>query len=297
MIERIHLLILREVADRGSLTAAADALHLTQSALSHAIRKLEGQIGVDVWTRDGRSLRPTPAGLYLLGLARRLLPQFEHAERLMAQYAQGQRGTLRIGMECAPCYQWLLKVVAPYLAAWPDVDVDVKQRFQFGGIKALEEWEIDVLVTPDPLYKAGLAYVPVFDYEQVLVVAKDHPLAGRDYVEPCDLVDEVLITYPVDIDRLDIYTMFFLPAACAPRQRKTIETTDILMQMVASGRGVAALPRWLVEEYGLRMPVVPVRLGPDGIPKQIFLGRREDESKLDYLDAFVQLAGSIGDNA
>ncbi|MCD2516930.1 LysR family transcriptional regulator [Massilia sp. G4R7] len=297
MIERIHLLILREVASRGSLTAAAEALHLTQSALSHAIRKLEGQIGVDVWTRDGRSLRPTPAGLYLLALASRLLPQFEHAERLMSQYAQGQRGTLRIGMECAPCYQWLLKVVAPYLAAWPDVDVDVKQRFQFGGIKALEEWEIDVLVTPDPLHKTGLSWVPVFDYEQVLVVARDHPLAGRAYVEPCDLVDEVLITYPVDIDRLDIYNMFFLPAACAPRQRKTIETTDILMQMVASGRGVAALPRWLVEEYGLRMPVVPVRLGPNGIPKQIFLGRREDETKLDYLDAFVQLAGSVGDNA
>lgn len=297
MIERIHLLILREVASRGSLTAAAEALHLTQSALSHAIRKLEGQIGVDVWTRDGRSLRPTPAGLYLLALASRLLPQFEHAERLMSQYAQGQRGTLRIGMECAPCYQWLLKVVAPYLAAWPDVDVDVKQRFQFGGIKALEEWEIDVLVTPDPLHKTGLSWVPVFDYEQVLVVARDHPLAGRGYVEPCDLVDEVLITYPVDIDRLDIYNMFFLPAACAPRQRKTIETTDILMQMVASGRGVAALPRWLVEEYGLRMPVVPVRLGPNGIPKQIFLGRREDETKLDYLDAFVQLAGSVGDNA
>jgi len=297
MIERIHLLILREVADRGSLTAAAEALHLTQSALSHAIRKLEGQIGVDVWTRDGRSLRPTPAGLYLLGLARRLLPQFAHAERLMAQYAQGQRGALRIGMECAPCYQWLLKVVAPYLAAWPDVDVDVKQRFQFGGIKALEEWEIDVLVTPDPLHKAGLNFVPVFDYEQVLVVAQNHPLAGRDYVEPCDLLDDVLITYPVDIDRLDIYTMFFLPAACAPRQRKTIETTDILMQMVASGRGVAALPRWLVEEYGLRMPVAPVRLGAHGIPKQIFLGTRADDAALDYQDAFLHMAASVGDNA
>ena len=102
MLERIHLMILRAVEQRGSLTAAAESLHLTQSALSHAIRKLEGQLGVEVWTRDGRSLRPTQAGLYLLGLANRLLPQLEHAERLMAQYAEGQRGTLRIGMECAP---------------------------------------------------------------------------------------------------------------------------------------------------------------------------------------------------
>lgn len=297
MLERIHLMILRAVEQRGSLTAAAESLHLTQSALSHAIRKLEGQLGVEVWTRDGRSLRPTQAGLYLLGLANRLLPQLEHAERLMAQYAEGQRGTLRIGMECAPCYAWLLKVVAPYLAAWPDVDVDVKQRFQFGGIKAIEGWEIDVLVTPDPLFKPGLRFVPVFDYEQVLVVAQDHPLAGRAFVEPCDLVEEVLITYPVDIDRLDIYNQFFLPAGCAPRQRKTIETTDILLQMVASGRGVAALPRWLVEEYAARMPVAPVRLGANGIPKQIFLGTREDDAAIGYLDAFIAMAAGLGDNA
>lgn len=294
MIERIHLAILREVARRGSLTAAAETLFLTQSALSHAIRKLEGQLGVDVWTRDGRSLRLTQAGAYLLDMANRLLPQLEHAERLMAQYAQGQRGTLRIGMECAPCYQWLLKVVAPYLAQWPDVDVDVKQRFQFGGLQALEGWEIDLLVTPDPLHKPGLRFVPVFDYEQVLVVANDHRLAGKPWAEPCDLSDEVLITYPVDIDRLDIYNYFLLPAGCAPRQRKTIETTDILLQMVAGGRGVAALPRWLVAEYAQKLPVTPVRLGPHGIPKQIFLGIREEDAGADYLDAFVRLAAAIG---
>ncbi|WP_313034933.1 LysR family transcriptional regulator [Massilia alkalitolerans] len=294
MIERIHLAILREVARRGSLTAAAETLFLTQSALSHAIRKLEGQLGVDVWTRDGRSLRLTQAGAYLLEMANRLLPQLEHAERLMAQYAQGQRGTLRIGMECAPCYQWLLKVVAPYLAQWPDVDVDVKQRFQFGGLQALEGWEIDLLVTPDPLHKPGLRFVPVFDYEQVLVVANDHRLAGKPWAEPCDLSDEVLITYPVDIDRLDIYNYFLLPAGCAPRQRKTIETTDILLQMVAGGRGVAALPRWLVAEYAQKLPVTPVRLGPNGIPKHIFLGIREEDAGADYLDAFVRLAAAIG---
>ena len=294
MIERIHLAILREVVRRGSLTAAAETLFLTQSALSHAIRKLEGQLGVDVWTRDGRSLRLTQAGAYLLEMANRLLPQLEHAERLMAQYAQGQRGTLRIGMECAPCYQWLLKVVAPYLAQWPDVDVDVRQRFQFGGLQALEGWEIDLLVTPDPLHKPGLRFVPVFDYEQVLVVANDHRLAGKPWAEPCDLSDEVLITYPVDIDRLDIYNYFLLPAGCAPRQRKTIETTDILLQMVAGGRGVAALPRWLVAEYAQKLPVTPVRLGPNGIPKQIFLGIREEDAGADYLDAFVRLAAAIG---
>ena len=290
MIERIHLSLIREVDRRGSLTAAADVLCLTQSALSHTVKKLEQQLGTPVWTREGRALRLTQAGRYLLALAERVLPQLEHAERLMHEYARGERGTLRIGMECHPCYQWLLKVVDPYLAAWPEVDVDVKQRFQFGGLKALHGYEIDLLVTPDPLFKPGLRFVPVFDYEQVLVVGSGHPLAGRSHAEPADLSDDVLITYPVDVERLDIYNQFFLPAGCAPRQRKTIETTDIMLQMVASGRGVAALPRWLVEEYAGRMAVAPVRLGQEGVFKQIFLGTREVDAGTAYLEAFVEIA-------
>jgi LysR family transcriptional regulator, regulator for metE and metH len=294
MLERIHLAVIREVDRQGSLTAAADVLCLTQSALSHTIKKIEQQLGTAVWTREGRNLRLTQAGQYLLGLSNRLLPQLEHAEQLMRQYAQGQRGTLRIGMECHPCYQWLLKVVSPYLSSWPDVDVDVKQKFQFGGIGALFGYEIDILVTPDPLYKPGLRFEPVFDYEQVLVIGQQHRLAGQSHVTPKQLAEEILITYPVEIERLDVYNQFLLPAGCMPKQRKVIETTDIMLQMVASGRGVAALPGWLAAEYAEKMAIVPVRLGRHGIAKQIFLGTRETDVDIEYLNAFIELARSPG---
>jgi LysR family transcriptional regulator for metE and metH len=289
-LERIHLQVIREVERQGSLTAAAKVLYLTQSALSHTMKKLEQAIGTDVWLREGRSLRLTQAGQYLLGVANRLLPQLDQAEERLHQYAQGERGTLRIGMECHPCYQWLLKIVAPYLAQWPDVDVDVKQKFQFGGIGALFGYEIDLLVTPDPLFKPGLRFEPVFDYEQVLVVSRNHALATAEYIEPAQLSSEVLITYPVEIDRLDIYNQFLQPAGISPKRHKVIETTDIMLQMVASGRGVTALPRWLVEEYANEMGIVPVRLGHQGIGKQIFIGAREVDTHIDYLKAFIEIA-------
>ena len=290
MLERIHLTIVQEVDKQGSLTAAADVLCVTQSALSHSMKKLEQQLGTDIWLREGRSLRLTQAGQYMLAVANRVLPQLDLAENLLRQFAQGERGTLRIGMECHPCYQWLLKIVSPYLAAWPDVDVDVKQKFQFGGIGALFGYEIDLLVTPDPLFKPGLHFEPVFDYEQVLVVGKKHPLAAQPYVKPAQLTAEVLITYPVSPERLDIYTQFLTPAGIAPRRHKAIETTDIMLQMVASGRGVAALPRWLVHEYACKVDVVPVKLGRQGIAKQIHLGAREGDLDTDYLRAFVEFA-------
>ncbi|MPQ55973.1 LysR family transcriptional regulator [Duganella sp. FT27W] len=290
MLERIHLATLLEVEKQGSLTAAAEVLHLTQSALSHSMKKLEQQLGTDIWLREGRTLRLTQAGQYLHAVAQRVIPQLDLAEERLRQFAQGERGTLRIGMECHPCYQWLLKIVSGYLAAWPHVDVDVKQKFQFGGIGALFGFEIDLLVTPDPLLKPGLRFEPVFDYEQVLVVHKDHPWADQQEVRPEQLNEETLITYPVPLERLDIYNMFLLPAKVGPRRHKTIETTDIMLQMVASGRGVTALPKWLVTDYAPHLQLRTLRLGPTGIQKHIYLGAREVDYDTDYLQSFIAMA-------
>ena len=290
MLDRNHLAIVREVQRQGSVTAAAARLFLTQSALSHSIRKLEQALGTPVWERQGRSLRLTQAGEQLLDLSSRVLPQFEQAELNLADYARGVRGSLHIGMECHPCYQCLLKLVAQYLPRWPQVDVDVKQKFRFGGIGALLDHEIDLLVTPDPESRPGLHFEPVFDYEQVLVVGSTHPLASAKYVEASQLADEVLITYPVEIGRLDVYTLFLTPAGVNPRVHKTIESTDLMLQMVAAGRGVAALPRWLVEENAARVAVAPVRLGRHGVAKQIHLGLREADRGTGYVQAFIRLA-------
>jgi LysR family transcriptional regulator, regulator for metE and metH len=291
-LERIHLSLLREIDRRGSLTAAAKSLGLTQSALSHTVKRMEQQFGTEIWQREGRGLRFTPAGNYLLNLAQRLLPQFEHAEHTVDQFARGERGTLRIGMECHPCYRWLLQVVEPFLKAWPTVDLDVRQKFQFGGIGALFGHEIDMLVTPDPLRRKGLHFEPVFDYEQVLVVSDQHPFASREYVIPSELEEETLITYPVEVERLDVYRDFLLPAGSMPKRHKVIETTDIMLQMVACGRGVAALPAWLVEEYRGMVGIVPVKLGKRGISKQIFLGVRRDDTRTDFVADFVRIAAS-----
>jgi LysR family transcriptional regulator for metE and metH len=196
-------------------------------------------------------------------------------------------------MECHPCYQWLLKVVSPFLEQWPNVDIDVKQKFQFGGMGALYDHEIDLLVTPDPIIKPGSSFEPVFNYEQVLVVHNDHQLAQKPYAQPADITGEVLITYPVARERLDIYSHFLAPAGMAPKQHKTIETTDIMLQMVASKRGVAALPKWLAQEYQEKLPISTVRLGKTGIAKKIYLGVRDSDKNIDYLKALMSIARGI----
>ena len=153
-------------------------------------------------------------------------------------------------MECYPCYQWIIGVIDPFMKMYKDVDVDIKQHFQFGGVAALLNHEIDLLVTPDPFLHDDLIFKPAFDYELVLVTGKNAlSIEENEYVKPNQLVNQTLISYPVPIDRLDIYNQFFTPENIKPNDHKSIESTELILQMVANHRGVAALPKWLIERY------------------------------------------------
>ena len=292
MLDRNDLLIVEAIARHGTVTKAADELCITQSAMSHGMKRIEARHEVAIWERQGRGVSLTDAGEDLLRFAKRVLPQFEQMESLLDAHAKGEMGRLQIGMECYPCFQWLLKIVAPFLKAYPNVDVDVLKEFQFGGLAALFNCEVDVLITPDPLFKDGLDYEPVFEYQQVLVMPDNHHLATKPWVEPKDLCDQVLLTYPVEKSRLDVFNYFLTPANQGVGGHKTIETTEIMLQMVAAGRGVAVLPDWLVEEHSTEFGITAKPLGPNGIEKQIFIARRTRDLANKQIDAFVSMAKS-----
>jgi LysR family transcriptional regulator for metE and metH len=290
MIKRVHLEIVREVQRTGSLIKAVEKLCLTQSALSHSISKLELKLGTDIWLRDGRNVRLTPAGELLHDLACRILPDLEHCEHMLEETVGGKRGILRIGMECHPCYRWLQSVITPFLPTWETVDIDIKQQFQFDGLTALCNADLDLLVTPDPVPTPRIDFLPVFDYELVLVLADDHPHATRAFIKPEDLMDEILFTYPVSMNRLDIYNYFLNPAAVLPREQKTLESTEIMLQMVAAGRGVSALPRWLVTQYPEHRGLILKPLGKKGVFKKIYLGIHENKLDIEYIQEFISMA-------
>jgi LysR family transcriptional regulator for metE and metH len=292
MVERTHLTILRAIHRTGTLAAASEELCVTQSALSQSIKKLEQQFSITLWEKAGRKIRLTESGQYLLGVANRVLPQLEHVDLVLEKFSAGTRGALRIGMECHPCYRWLLQIIGPYLKQWPEVDVDVRKQFTFKGLAALYQYEVDILVTPDPIMRRGVKFYPVFDYEQVLVVPTNHQFAQREWIEPEDLSGEILITYPVERERLDIFRDFMTPAKIFPNKHIHIEDTDILLQMVASGRGVSALPKWLVEELRTQFSVQAVSLGEKGVHQKIYIGIRDEEYHPQYLMSFLKTAGA-----
>lgn len=293
MIEISHLKIIRALADNGSLTAAANALFVTQSALSHQMRYLENKLETALWERQGRRLRLTQAGIKLLEAARQVLPVVEQAEETIQAYATGREGILRLGVECHPCYEWLKTVLADYLAEMPTVDVDIVHQFQFSGLEGLLNQHVDMLVTPDPPDENALISAPMFDYEQVLLVQENHPLAKRTHVQPADLKSELLLTFPVSEARLDIFSQFLTPAAVRP-PHKTMQSIDIMVQMVALGRGVTVLPDWLAQTYTDRLPLQALRLGQNGIHKTLHAVVREKDAGVFYIQTFIEMGRRNG---
>ena len=184
MIEHSHLKIIQALHANGTLTEAANALCLSQPALSHQIGYLEKKLGVALWEREGRSLRLTQAGMLLLETAQQVLPVLAQAEKTLAAYGEGRQGILRIGVECYPCFEWLTGMIGQYMRQIPGIDVDIVQKFQFSGLEGLLNHHIDVLITPDLVRKESIGYEVLAEYQLVLLTAPDHPLADLPQITP-----------------------------------------------------------------------------------------------------------------
>lgn len=295
MIEVSHLRILQALHHNGTLREAANALCLSQSALSHQIRYLEKKLELKLWQREGRRLRLTQAGQLMLRTAGQVLPLLEKTEQSLKAYAEGRQGVLTIGVECYPCHEWLNGTIAHYLREMPEVEVDIVNQFQFSGLEGLLNHHIDVLVTPDRVEQPGLHYIPLFDYELCLVVAADHPLAQHTWINAQQLTDDVLITFPVAVERLDIFSDFLVPANVLPRQHKTIASVEIMLQLTALGRGVCPLPGWLARRFALNHPLATLSLGATGLHKTLFACVRSQDESAPYLTRFIELGQRLAD--
>ncbi|WP_275288463.1 LysR family transcriptional regulator [Halomonas elongata] len=290
MLELRHLRTLVALRDAGSLVEAAERVHLTQSALSHQIKDLEERLGSPLFLRKTRPVTFTRAGLRLLALAEQVLPQVRMAERDLARLAGNEQGRLHMAIECHSCFQWLMPTVDHFRDHWPEVEVDIPGGHHFEPLTALAREQLDLVITADPQPLPGVHYEPLFRYEGLLAVSRHHPLAERPHVSPEALADETLITYPVEHARLDVFTQFLDPAGVQPREIRTAELTIMMMQLVASGRGVCALPNWALTEYLERDYVKAVALGERGVWSTLFAAIREDTREAPWMEDFLRTA-------
>ncbi len=292
IVEIRHLRTIAAIAETGSFTRAAKRLHLTLSAVSHQVRELETLLGTVLVERRKQPIALTESGERLLRCAERVLPEVRAAEAEVTM-ARGRGARLHLALECHSCFEWLLPALDALRPAWPELDIDLKVGPRFDPLPALLAGEVDAVLGTDRGTQAGIAYAGVFRYEIVLVVPKGHPLAGKQFIEPRDLGHEPLVAYPVDSERLDVVTRFLRPAGVEPVRGRTAELTSLLLQLVQSRRGVAALPRWAVADAASRGDIETKKLGRGGLFSDLFLAVREAERGAPHLAAFLEVCRTV----
>ncbi|GAB2662192.1 LysR substrate-binding domain-containing protein [Vibrio panuliri] len=289
MIELKHLRTLVSLRDTGSLTATATALHLTQSALSHQIKDLESRLGGQLFLRKTRPVKFTSEGEILLRVADEVLPKLAKAENELASLKEDVNGRLHMAIECHSCFQWLMPALKEYQITWPSVTLDFSSGFGFEPLPALLSGELDLVITSDIQPRSEVHFEPLFDFEMRLITAINHPLAAKSAVEPQDIADQTLISYPVQKQRLDVIKHFLQPAGVEPAKWKQCDNTLMLVQMVSAGLGVAALPNWAISEFSRQGLIASVPLG-EGLWRRLFAATRSSEKDKRYLQAFFTTA-------
>ncbi|MEC3859927.1 LysR family transcriptional regulator [Mesobacterium sp. TK19101] len=289
-LELRHLRTIKAIHDCGSLARAADILNITQSALSHQIKGLEDQAGVDLFLRRSKPMRLSAAGTRLLRLADQVLPLVAATQAEFATLRDGTGGRMHIAIECHACFEWLFPVLEAFRKSWPEVDVDIRPRLAFDALTALRNEEVDLVISSDPEDAADITFTHLFDYNPVFVAAASHPLAKKDFIEAEDFRGQTLIAYPVDRSKLDVFSQLLIPARVEPAAIRPVELTAVILLLVASNRGVTVLPDWVVREVKYNSDYVTRPLTETGITRRLYAATRSDDVEKPFMQELIGLA-------
>ncbi len=217
-----------------------------------------------------------------------MLPQLEAAERDLARLAQGQSGQLRIAVECHTCFDWLMPAMDAFRARWPEVELDIVSGFHPDPIGLVHQNRADLAIVSELDATEAVDFHPLFSFEIRALLANAHPLCAKPHLAATDFADQTVITYPVPDDMLDLVRQVLEPAGVRPL-RRTTELTVGMLQLVASGRGLAALPVWAVQGYLDRAYITARPIGPHGLTGRLYAACARMTSDRPYLADFVSI--------
>jgi LysR family transcriptional regulator for metE and metH len=289
ILEVRHLSLVNEIAATGSVTRAAEKLHLTQSALSHQLRDIESRLSVQLFLRLGKRMVLTPAGDRVLAASRRVLDDIRRTEEDLRLMAQHGKGVLRLCTQCNTGYHWLPPLLQSFHRKYPGVDVQIMVNATDRPIEALLEGQIDLaIVTSEPDDKRLVAQ-PLFEDELVAVVPPSHPFAKRSHVEPDDFADEHLIVYTADRSDSYVFRRILSPAGVEPARVSQVPLTEAILELVKAGLGVSVMARWAIEPALKTGAVAAVRITRRGVYRPWSAAALRDRVEPKWQKEFIAL--------
>ncbi|MEV6131726.1 LysR family transcriptional regulator [Streptomyces violaceusniger] len=240
-----------EVVAAGSFRTAAQRLGYTPSAVSQQISTVERALGVPLFERSPRSVRPTAAGLQLALRAGRLLADLSATENEMRAYAAAERGRLRLGSFWSAGFRLVPTVLTGFLRDRPEVDVRYEEGDPQVTVPAVLEGRLDLAVIFEygvvpHSWPEGLEHTLVREEPLYLLLPAEHPLAGRQHIRLADLRDERWISYHEDTDAAHCLRHICAAGGFLPEVLFRTNDYNLPYELVRQGLGVAIAPELAV---------------------------------------------------
>jgi DNA-binding transcriptional LysR family regulator len=256
-----HLRVFAAVADRGGFTRAAEALRLSQPAVSKSVQELERQVGTTLLERAGRASRLTEAGVALAARARELFSVEAAAEEELRTLRGVEGGTLRVGASTTIATYMLPPILARFGAEHPAVTLRVVSANTRDIARRLLERRLDVTLVEGPVSHARIECHPWRTDALVVIVAPDSSLAGRRRVDPAVLAAERMIVRERGSGTREVAERAFAAQGITLNVALQLGSTEAIKQAVAAGLGTAIVSRTAAaDQLALgRLAVVPLR--------------------------------------
>lgn len=287
-LEIRHLKLVAAVAETGSITRAGNRLHLTQSALSHQLRDAEEQLGVPLFERRNARMFLTPAGERLLQAARVVLAELDRAASDIQKNDAPAQGVIRISTQCHTAYHWFPPQLIRFQKKFPGVEVQLVVEATNNPFEALLDGKLDLALICDPVRNRKIRYTPLFEDDVVIVVPPNHHFTQKSFAAPEDFAAENVLLYPPRADST-LLTKVLEPAGIQPRKVQEVMLTEVIVEMVIGGLGIAALPRWAVGPQLASGALIGVPLQPPGYRWQWSVAQLRGNQPPAYVQEFIRL--------
>jgi LysR family transcriptional regulator for metE and metH len=252
--------LIKEVADKGSLTKATDTLYLSQSALSHQLKEIENSLGARLFHRVNKKLLITGAGKIVLESAERILKDIETTTTSVRKYVSGDTGTLRVATECYTCYHWLPSLMVDFNKEFPKVEIEISPEANSNPLNFVYEGKLDLAIVSQIIDDPNIRSSELFTDELVAVVPKGHPWTKKKFVNASDFAEEQIIIHSLPLSSVRLYNQLLIPEGITPKRTIPIEYTEAALEMIRAGMGVKVVAKWIIEPYLVdqRLEVIPV---------------------------------------
>jgi len=286
-MELRHLRLIREVARTKSLSKAKDNLFLSQSALSHQLKEVEGKLGTQLFHRINKQLVLSTAGKMVLETAERVLSDIEQTEKSIRHYISGHTGAIRLATQCYTCYHWLPSILKNFKHEFPNVEIEILHRNDADVEQQIKNGEIDIAVIYESSDYSEINYVELFEDEMYAIVPPDHPWNKKEFLIAKDFENEQIIIHSLPLESVSLFSQLLIPEGIRPKNVIQVQVTEAIIEMVKAGLGINVMAKWIIEPYLKNGDIRLIPVTKRGIHRTWYAISLAQEESPQYIQNFI----------